>query len=45
MIKSSLRPYDNCKNKRTQSEITSMPLKSGLRYFYFDSNRVVTLCM
>ena len=25
--------------------MTSMPLKSGLRYFYFNSNKVVTLCM
>jgi hypothetical protein len=45
MTKSSLRPHDNCKNKKTQSEMTSMPLKSGLRYFYFNSNKVVTLCM
>ena len=25
--------------------MTSMPQKLGLRYFYFNSNGVVTLCM
>ena len=33
------------KKKTTQCEMTIMPLKSGLKYFYFNNDRVLTFCM